>query len=324
MKMKLKLFSRGPVSVQGCWLGVAMLTAASVCGQNYVKNPDFEQPLGPDNWQVVYVNSGPYDFLIAGRSTMANKDMVPGTWDGGAGGSTNYWSKLGGHFAPNYCNGLPAAYFKQVVTGLTPNFPYAVSAWMVQYTRNDNYLARSQVWMEALGGATGTQSKVTPYVTANANNNPAGWARYVISNVVASTSGQIEVRLHYKFVQTIAQIWEYRNINAFYDHVAVVPQIQANPMPPYQITAFERAGPEVLLQWDTLMNNKYRIQVCSDLTVPGGWSFVEWNPKWDTNIHAPGTSYTFRTNLTALFGYDPSYDPDAPLFFRLYSEPYVP
>jgi hypothetical protein len=309
---------------RGMLLGAGLLAAVSVRGQNLVKNPDFEQPLGPDNWTVVYVNCDPWDFLVAGRTTMAHRDMVPGTWDGGANGSTNYWSKLGGHFAPNYCNGLPEAYFKQVVSGLKPNFPYTASAWMAQYTRNDNYLSRSQVWMETLGGPTGTQSKVTPYVTANVNNNPAGWQRYVISNVVASAAGQIEIRLRYKFVQTIAQIWEYRNINAYYDHVALVPQIQPDPTPPYQITSFARAGQDLCLQWTTVMNNKYRIQVSPDLSNPEAWSFVQWHPRWDTNIYAPGTNYVFRTNLTALFSYDPSFDPEAPLFFRIYSEPYEP
>ena len=72
------------------------------------------------------------------------------------------------------------------------------------------------------------------------------------------------------------------------------------------------------------MNNKYRLQVSSDLSNPASWSFVQWNPKVDTNIHATGTSHTFQTNLLSLFSYDPSFDPDAPLFFRIYSEPYVP
>jgi len=318
--MKSKLSHLCPVASQRLLLGLALLMAASVCAQNFVKNPDFEQPLGPDNWTVVYVNSGPYDFLIAGRSTIAHKDMVPGTWDG----HPNYWSKLGGHFAPNYCNGLPEAYFKQVVTGLTPGQLYTVSAWMIQMTRNDNYLARSQVWMEALGGPTGTQSKVTPYVTANANNNPGGWQRYSISNVIASTSGQIEVRLRYKFIQTIAQIWEYRNLNAFYDHVSVVPQGVSNPLPPYQITSFVRANEDIVLQWSTLMNNKYRIQISTDATAPGSWTYVQWNPKVDTHIQAPGSNYTFQTNLLSLFSYNPSFDPDAPLFFRIHSEPFVP
>jgi len=315
--MKSKLSCR--VALHGLLLGLAMLSATSVCAQNFVKNPDFEQPLGPDNWTVVYVNSGPYDFLVAGRTTMAHKDMVPGTWDG----HPYYWSKLGGHFAPNYCNALPEAYFKQVVTGLTPGTSYACSAWMVQYTRNDNYLSRSQVWMEAWGGPNLSVMRRTAYVTDNANNNPAGWKMYVVTNT-ASQNGEIEIRLRYKFIQTIAQIWEYRNLNAYYDHVAVVPAGQAPYAPPFNLLTFERSGQDIELSWETVMNNKYRIQVSSDLSNPGSWSYVQWNPKWDTNIHATGTSETFRTNLLGLFSYDPSFDPDAPLFFRIHSAPYVP
>jgi len=96
--------------------------------------------------------------------------------------------------------------------------------------------------------------------------------------------------------------------------VAVVPAGQAPYAPPFNLLSFERSGQDIELSWETVMNNKYRIQVSSDLS----------NPGWDTNIHATGTSETFRTNLLGLFSYDPSFDPDAPLFFRIHSEPYVP
>ena len=92
-------------------LGLLLLTWASASAQNFLKNPDFEQPLGPDNWTVVYTgvptsdggvnaptNCGPNDFMVAGRTTIAHKDLVPGTWDG----EPYYWSKFGGHFAPNH------------------------------------------------------------------------------------------------------------------------------------------------------------------------------------------------------------------------------
>lgn len=264
--MKSK-FSNGQRIIQRLLLGLTLFAAGLTSAQNFVKNPDFEEPLGPDNWTVVYVNCDAADFLIADRSTMAHKDLVPGVWDGHPSFTgSNYWSRLGGHFAPNYCNGLPEAYFKQIVTGLTPGASYTVSAWMVQMTRNDNYLGRSQVWMEALGGPAGTQSKITQYVTANANNNPGGWQRYVINNVIASTSGQIEIRLRYKFIQTIAQIWEYRNINAFYDHVAVTPSGQTDYTPPYQIDSFALANQVGTIKWPTVSNHIYGVETSSDLT----------------------------------------------------------
>jgi len=220
--MKIKFSHICQAASLGLLLGLAWPTAGTAAALNLVKNPSFEQPLGPDNWTVVYDNCGPFDFLVAGRTTMANKDAVPGTWDADPPGSTNYLSKQGGHFAPNYCNGLMHGYFKQVIAGLKPGREYNCSAWMVQYTRNDNYLSRSEVYMEVLGGPNLAVSKRTQNVMENANNNPAGWKQYALTNT-ASQNGEIEIRLHYAFIRTIAQIWEYRNINAFYDDVEVQP-----------------------------------------------------------------------------------------------------
>ena len=55
----------------------------------------------------------------------------------------------------------------------------------------------------------------------------------------ASQNGEIELRLHYAFVRTIAQVWEYRNINAFYDDVAVnrPPHADASATAPVVISA---------------------------------------------------------------------------------------
>ncbi len=218
--MKIKFCHVCQPTSLGLLLGLTLLTAGMATAKNFVKNPGFEQPLGPDNWTVVYDNCDPFDFLIAGRSTMAHKDAVPGTWDADPPGSSNYLSRQGGHFAPNYCNGLMHGYFRQVVTKLTPGREYNCSAWMVQYTGNDNYLARSEVYLEVLGGPNLSVSRKTPFVTDNANNNPAGWKQYALTNT-ASQNGEIELRLHYAFVRTIAQTWEYRNVNAFYDDVEV-------------------------------------------------------------------------------------------------------
>src|SRR5512135_1477824 len=118
--MKIKLFHICQVTSLGLLLGLVWLTAGTATARTLVKNPSFEEPLGPDNWTVVYDNCDPFDFLVAGRTTMANKDAVPGTWDADPPGSTNYLSKAGGHFAPNYCNGLMHGYFRQVLGGLRP------------------------------------------------------------------------------------------------------------------------------------------------------------------------------------------------------------
>lgn len=328
--MKSKLLSHRCRIAPGLLLGLALLAASLVSAQNFVKNPDFEEPLGPDNWTIVYTgvvngptdaptNCGPYDFLIAGRTTMAHRDMVPGTWDG----HPYYWSKLGGHFAPNH-DWLMHAYFKQVITGLRPGFLYDVSSWMAQYTRNDNWLNNAQVYMEAIGGINFNVIKRTAYVTANVNNNPAGWQRYTLSNVVASASGQIEIRLHYNKMTARAQAWEYRNQNAYFDHVSLVPAGQPEYRPPFKLLSFQRANQNVTLKWETVMNHSYRLQVSTNLSDPGSWAWVKWSPYLDTNIHALTTNYTFQTNLSSLFAYDPNFDPNSEVYFRIYAEPFAP
>jgi len=329
--MKSKLFSPYQDAVRGLVLGLTLFATVLASAQNFVMNPDFEEPLGTNpsnNWTVVYDNCGPFDFLIAGRSTLAHKNLVLDAWDGHD-GLGNDWSKLGGHFAVNYCNAMPHAYFRQVITGLPPLSTYVCSAWMVQYTRNDNWLNLAQVYMEVLGGAAGNVSTKTPYVTANANNNPQGWQRYVLTNT-ASVSGKIEIRLHYKIVDTTAQIWEYRNMNAFYDHVSVIPLGQTEYLPPYNILAFERENQDITWTWETVMNNRYRIQASQNVLDPNSWKMLERELNVDTNFFATGTSYTFRTNIGALFYYNPPakvpqyFDPNLPLFFRIYGESFMP
>jgi hypothetical protein len=333
MKIKLLSFSRCQSAAMGLLLAMALLTPGSAGAQNFVKNPDFEKPLGPDNWTIVYTNvtdgsvpaanrptnCGPWDFFIAGRTTMAHKDMVPGDWDGTG---TNYWSKFGGHFAANH-TWLMHAYFKQVVTNLTPLAQYQVSAWMTQMTKNDSFLTKAQVYMEVLGGVGGNISRKTPYVTDNCHNNPAGWKMYSVTNT-ASSSGQLEIRLHFNKNQIIAETWEYRNLNAYYDHVSVIRAGQTEYLPPYRIVSFARTNQDITLQWQTVMNNRYRLQASTNVSDPMSWTWVERSPYLDTNFFATGTSYTFQTNLLSLFSYDPAFDLNAPLFFRIYSTSFQP
>jgi hypothetical protein len=214
-----------PLSIHAGRLGALLFAGcitSAVAAQNFVKNPGFEQPLGPDNWTIEYAavenagrnaptNCGPADFMIAGRTIMAHM-MSPSKAE----------CEFGGHFAPNH-NGLMHAYFRQVVSGLKPGASYTVSTWMSQYTRNPKFLVKSQVYLEALGGADRKQSKVSPYAMNNSNNgNPGQWKQYSVTST-ASDKGEIEIRLHYNRVAyTNKQTWEWRNINAFYDNVEVV------------------------------------------------------------------------------------------------------
>jgi hypothetical protein len=243
--------------------------------------------------------------------------MNPGTWDG----DPNYWSKFGGHFAPNH-TWMMHGYFKQVVKGLTPGGYYTISAWMAFFSGNDNYLDKCNIYLEALGLQG---SKTTPYPSANVtnvNNNPAGWFRYAVTNR-ATSAGELEVRLHFNKFGTTST-WEYRNFNAFYDHVAVVPVGQSEYAPPYSILSCVRSNLDLTLTWESVMNNRYRIQYSRNLSDPGSWSWVNWGPKVDTNLYATGATYTFKTNLACMFAFDPSFDPAAPVFFRLYQRGYEP
>lgn len=305
----------------------ALMGGAACLAQNFVRNPDFEEPLGPENWTIVYTgvvngpswaptNCTPNDFLVAGRTTMAHKDKVPGIWDG----DPYYWSKFGGHFAPNHTGGLMHGYFRQLVSGLQPNALYNVTAWMAQSTRNENYLTRAQVWMEVLGGPNLNLSRSTPYVYNNVAYDPAGWQRYAISNVIASTNGQIEIRLHYNMIQTIAQVWEYRNLNAFYDHVAVMP-VNPEPPPPPRILSFEITNDTVFLEWETRLNDYYRIETTTNLADSASWTTFIRNPYVDPDFLATGSRMSFRTNL---YANDPNYDPLQPRFFRVVARPYEP
>lgn len=332
MKNKVLLFSHCRAVLRAWLLGIGLLAAASATAQNFVKNPDFELPLGPDNWTVEYApvfggganqptNCGPFDFLVAGRTTIAHKDVNPGTWDGEDRTGTNYWSKFGGHFAPNH-TWMMHGYFKQVVKGLTPGGYYEISAWMGFFGGNDSYLSKCNIYLEALGLLG---SKTTPYPSANVTNvqnNPGGWWRYAVTNR-ATTAGEIEVRLHFNKFGTTST-WEYRNFNAFYDHVAVVPLGQSEYAPAYQILSCTRSNLDLTLTWQSVMNNSYRIQYTTNLFDPWSWAFVKWSPKLDTNLYATGATYTFKTNLACLFSYDPAFDSGAPLFFRISERSYRP
>jgi hypothetical protein len=337
MRSKVLSSSRGQVAAQGLLLGIGLLAGTTAGAQNFVRNPDFELPLGPDNWTVEYAavfggsvnqptNCGPLDFMIAGRTTMAHKDMNPGTWDGEDGTGTNYWSKFGGHFAPNH-SWMMHGYFKQVVTNLTPNANYACSAWMAFW--GGDYLSKVNIYLEAIGGPNGLIPKTTPYPAGNVLNlnpasggGPGNWQKYTVTNS-ASSSGKIELRLHFNKFSSIAS-WEWRNCNAFYDHVAVVPLGQSGYQPPYRIVSFTRTNQNIALTWQTVMNNRCRLQVSSNPADPASWSWVQWSPKFDTNLVPTGPSYTFQTNLSSLFSYNPDFDLNAPLFFRVFTTSFQP
>ena len=85
------------------------------------------------------------------------------------------------------------------------------------------------------------------------------------------------------------------------------------------------------------MNNRYRILASTNVADPASWHWVERDPTLDTYFSALGTSFTFETNVSSLFYYDPPaptiapefrnrvyFDGGGPLFFRIYGESYQP
>jgi len=198
---------------QNLFLGLLgiLLVCTLASAQNLLRNPDFQEPLGTNNWTVEYIYGGPPDFSVADRTTIAHKDKVPGHWDG----EPNYLNVFGAQFQP-YHDGLMHAYFKQTVSGLKPGAKYVVSCWMVHFDKK--FVPKAKVYLEALGGPDLKASRTTPYVTNFCNKNPSGWAQYAVTNT-ASAKGQIEVRLHFNKDKYSHLEWHY--IRAYYDQAAV-------------------------------------------------------------------------------------------------------
>lgn len=298
MKSKSLLASPNRIATQALLLGCTLLAWCSYGAQNRVKNPDFEEELGPNNWTVVYtgvsnaatgspLECGPADFAIRGRTRLAHHDLVTGMWDG----APNYWNKFGGCFMAGH-DWLMHAYFTQVVTNLTPLAPYTVSARMGFV---EDWSSKVQVYMEVLGGAAGNISRKTPYVTAFIHNNPLDYARYAVTNS-ASTSGQLEIRLHYnKNAATAAQKW--RNMDVVYDHVVVLPAGETEDEPPYGINSIAIAGQTATISWETVSNHVYGLQTTSDLVPGANWNWANLflvgtgNPMTVTNNVGAGPQY---------------------------------
>ncbi len=274
-------------------VAVAIVTATYAGAQNFVKNPDFEAPLGSDNWTILYVSpSSEADFWLHDRTTLAHRDSTYGTWDG------NYF---GLHFRP-YHTGLMEAYARQIVTGLQPGASYVISAWMVQF--QETFIPKMDVWLETVGGSgIKSSSKVVNYCFQN-----NGWERFSVTNT-ATTGRQIEVRLRFKVTSGSSNSGttpKWLSEDAFYDHVSVMPLV-AVALPQPQILSYSFSNQTAALTWTTIMNNSYDVEVSSDLN---SWS------KLKRGLVATSTNLTYSGAITNTAG--------LPKFFRIQSFNYVP
>jgi hypothetical protein len=174
MKMKSFLVFRrreaaGPI------LGLACLLCASASAE-LLKNPDFESEFPVSDptagWALVYVNSAPGDFSIAGHTTYASRT---------AGGR-------GAHLRSNTSPGNYHAYFTQVVTNLAEGVSYTLTIQRMR-VQDANYATATPpklgAYMSAISGSTSN------YIAGDSSIN--GPYSLVIT---AAASRQIEVQLH--------------------------------------------------------------------------------------------------------------------------------
>ncbi|MCX8091357.1 MAG: hypothetical protein N3I86_10605 [Verrucomicrobiae bacterium] len=119
-------------------LSFGVVSTPAVRAQNLLKNADFEQPLGPTNWTVVYLHGGPEDFEIKDRSR------------GGARRPSTFY---GAYFRPLTVR-LAHAYFTQTVTNLTPGRAYNFVGHMKQdwWKVDDPLRDKYKVYIELIGG----------------------------------------------------------------------------------------------------------------------------------------------------------------------------
>lgn len=205
-------------------LGLLVCGSVSVGAQNLLRNGNFEQPLGPDNWTVIYLHGGPDDFEIKDRIRGASRQAV--------GHAT---LKFGGCFRPITLK-LAHACFTQVVTNLTPGHLYWVGGYMkedwwkgVDDPKRDKYL----VYIEAIGGmGTPTEDGRRSMIATNALDPDANidppytyptdiWREF-FTQQTPDAEGKIEVRLHYNKVGSV--IYDKTWIMAgYFDDVYLTP-----------------------------------------------------------------------------------------------------
>lgn len=203
---------------------MGILLTASALAQNLLRNGSFEEPLGPDNWTVVYLHGGPDDFEIKDRIRGASRQS-----------QVHATLKFGGCFRPITLK-LAHACFTQVVTNLTPGHLYWVGGYMkedwwkgVDDPKRDKYL----VYIEAIGGlgtptGDGRRSMIaTNALDPDANIDPPYtyptdiWREF-FTQQTPDAEGKIEVRLHYNKVGSV--IYDKTWIMAgYFDDVYLVP-----------------------------------------------------------------------------------------------------
>jgi len=175
------LSSRYPLAALALMLGAACFFASPARGQNLLYNPGFNAPISTNaatttNWAVVYVYGGKDDFAIADRTTWAKRTY----------GSTDAAGVAwGAQFRP-ITEAPMHAYFRQIVSGLTPGANYVVSGYMFRTWNRPDVI---DIYIETIGALGSVR-------TPNCSTLSAYDTLYSVTNKAAA-DGTIEIRLQY-------------------------------------------------------------------------------------------------------------------------------
>ena len=209
-------------AAQGLILSFAFLLCASASAQNLLKNGDFEQaPLGPTNWNIIYLHGGPDDFDIIDRTR---------------GASAHAGTYYGGNFRP-IGQKLGHACFTQTVTNLTPGHVYDVGGKMKEGWWSDTgehaFRDKFLVYIEAIGGqGTPTEDGRASMIATNnfdpdANIDPPYtyptdiWRDFTTQQT-PDAKRKIEIRLH--FNQVGYSEWDKCWLmNGYFDDLYLIP-----------------------------------------------------------------------------------------------------
>lgn len=159
----------------GGFLLVALI-GISVSAQNLLQNGDFQQPLGPTNWTVLYLHGDDEDFEIKDRTALSSRYENASNND------------KGGHLRPS-TDKLAHASFTQTVTNLVPGHAYTITGWYkwVGPAEFGNSFQTFRVYFEAIGGLGTARTPNLDDITTS--------AVYSLTNT-PDANGKIEVRLH--------------------------------------------------------------------------------------------------------------------------------
>ena len=199
----------------GCALALVVVAwlGGSACGQNLLRNADFESPLSTNDWVVQFsapgnpstnAYGGPGDFAIADRSTEGSR--IAGGYGAHLRSRTDWTTR---------------AYFTQTVSNLTAGVTYHLSGYM-KITAIDT---KFHVYFEAVGGS-GEPTEDGRFSVRTADATTGTTQTQYFLDQTPDSNGRIEVRLRFeKLAMTPGAISypKFVQFSAFFDDFALTP-----------------------------------------------------------------------------------------------------